>query len=247
MANHWTRDELLLALNLYHQVPFGKQHSTHPPIVALAEKIGRTPGAVAMKLSNFTSLDPVERARGIKGLSGASKSDRAIWAEFENDLESLVQQSEDYFFDESTDQFEKIDLSLITEAESVVKVRRNQSFFRRVVLGSYGQRCCITGNPIPELLRASHIIPWKESEELRIEPSNGLCLAATFDAAFDRGLISFDHEYRMLISSRLEECRDPEIHTHFVLRKGQPLRLPEKNLPTQLVLEWHRNHFGFSA
>ena len=78
MAN-WTRDQLLAALNLYHQTPFGKQHKTYPPIVHLAGKIGRTPSAVAMKLSNFTSLDPVEAARDIKGLSGASNADRAIW------------------------------------------------------------------------------------------------------------------------------------------------------------------------
>ncbi|MDB4462977.1 HNH endonuclease, partial [Akkermansiaceae bacterium] len=90
----WTRNELLQALNLYHRTPFGKQHSTYTPIVALAEKLGRTPGSIAMKLSNLTSLDAVEQERGIKGLSGASKLDREIWAEFENNLPALAEESE---------------------------------------------------------------------------------------------------------------------------------------------------------
>jgi hypothetical protein len=61
---HWTRDQLLAALNLYHRTPFGRQHKTYPPIVELAALMGRTPSAVAMKLNNFTSLDDAERARG---------------------------------------------------------------------------------------------------------------------------------------------------------------------------------------
>ena len=86
MAN-WSRQELLLALNLYLETPFGKQHKAYPPIVELARNIGRTPSAVAMKLNNLTSLDPSEKARGIRGLTGASKLDRMVWAEFENNRE----------------------------------------------------------------------------------------------------------------------------------------------------------------
>ncbi len=78
----WTREELLLALRLYWHTPFGQQHKRHPPIIALAERLGRTPGSVAMKLNNFTSLDPAERTRGVVGLRGASRQDRTIFDEF---------------------------------------------------------------------------------------------------------------------------------------------------------------------
>jgi putative restriction endonuclease len=73
----WTRDELLIALNLYHKLTFGQMHSRQPAIRALAEKMGRAASSLAMKLCNFASLDPVLKLRGIKGLSGASKQDRA--------------------------------------------------------------------------------------------------------------------------------------------------------------------------
>ena len=233
----WTREELLQALNLYHRTPFGKQHKTYPPIVELAEKIGRTPDAVSMKLNNLTSLDPVELARGIKGLSGASKLDRAIWNEFKNDLPALAEESEPLLEAESKKPKSP------SERITLTKTRRHQSFFRRTVLATYQSRCCITGNPVPELLRASHIIPWSQSEELRLKPTNGLCLSATFDSAFDRGLITFDENYQLLIGSRISEfLPDEELERTFQSREGKTIVLPEKNLPSQEALEWHRNH-----
>lgn len=251
MAN-WTRDQLLAALNLYHRTPFGRQHSTYPPIVELAESIGRSPGAVAMKLNNFTSLDPAELERGIRGLTRASKADREIWAEFADNMNVLAHESE-----AALERFQEDRATPVapdppqpptgpSETTATVKVRRQQRFFRRTVLASYGHRCCLTGNPVPELLRASHIIPWAESEEHRADPRNGLCLAATFDAAFDRGLISFDDDYRLLLSPRLETfLPHPELEAIFVATTGRKLTLPEKNLPDPANLDWHRRRFEF--
>ena len=83
----WTRGELLVALNLYHQLTFGQLHARQPVIVALAEKLTRGANSVAMKLCNFASLDPALKLRGIKGLAGASALDRAVWSEFHADLD----------------------------------------------------------------------------------------------------------------------------------------------------------------
>lgn len=80
----WTRDELLVTLNLYHKLPFGKFHARNPAIIALAEKLGRGANSVVVKLHNFASLDPSLQLRGIRGLQGASAKDRAVWAEFHN-------------------------------------------------------------------------------------------------------------------------------------------------------------------
>ena len=245
----WTRNELLLALNLYFETPFGKQHKTYPPIVALAELLGRTPSSVSMKLCNFTSLDPVEADRGISGLSGASKLDKAIWEEFHNskaelvdEIETLIEQQESITEPNLKTKNEDL-IRRDTERESVVRQRRYQNFFRRVVLSSYGSRCCITLNPIRDLLRASHIIPWSKSEEQRLNPRNGLCLAATFDVAFDRGLISLDKEFRLLLSPRLKDhTENTEIHTTFLQREGSKISLPEKNLPDPECLSWHRQN-----
>ena len=79
MANNWTRDQLLVALGLYCELPFGQFHHRQPKIIQTAESIGRTPDALAMKLSNLASLDPVITESGRAGLAGASAGDRAIW------------------------------------------------------------------------------------------------------------------------------------------------------------------------
>ncbi len=244
---NWTRDQLLAALNLYHRTPFGRQHQSHPPIVELAKLIGRTPSAVAMKLSNFTSLDPAEMVRGISGLSGASNADRAIWTEFDGRMNDLADESEAALErlagKPSVQAAEKEPTPPTGPSESIakVKIRRQQSFFRKAVLGSYGFRCCITGNPVPELLRASHIVTWSKNETHRANPKNGLCLAATFDAAFDRGLITLDDEFRVLLSPRLKTyLPNPELERTFLQAEGQRITLPEKNLPDLCLIAEHR-------
>lgn len=74
----WTREELILAINLYCKTPFGKMHKTNPAVIELAALIGRTPSSVGLKLGNFASFDPSLKARGIKGASNASKLDKTI-------------------------------------------------------------------------------------------------------------------------------------------------------------------------
>lgn len=58
---------MLIALNLYHKLPFGKYDQSNKVIIDIAKRMGRTPSSLAMKLSNFASLDPVHHARGVKG------------------------------------------------------------------------------------------------------------------------------------------------------------------------------------
>src|SRR6185503_11767843 len=96
-GQRWTREELLIALNLYHRLKFGQLHARHPVIIALAEKLGRGANSVAMKLCNFASLDPALKLRGIKGLEGASALDREVWKEFHDDLNEAVPVSEEAF------------------------------------------------------------------------------------------------------------------------------------------------------
>ena len=96
------------------------------------------------------------------------------------------------------------DANIRTEVERTVKARRMQGVFRKLVLAAYESRCCITGNPIPDLLVASHILPWVDFPKERLNPRNGLCLSAHFDRAFDRGLISFDDKIRLTLSPLLK-------------------------------------------
>lgn len=72
-------------------------------------------------------------------------------------------------------------------------------------MSNYINGCGITGISIPELLVASHIKFWSKNEKNRLNPSNGICLSATFDKAFDKGLIAIDSDFKVLFSSKLNK------------------------------------------
>ena len=78
LRKKWVRDELLTALNLYHKLTFGQLHARNPVIIAFAEKLGRGANSLAMKLSNFASLDPALKLRGIKGALMATGRQQAL-------------------------------------------------------------------------------------------------------------------------------------------------------------------------
>jgi len=125
----------------------------------------------------------------------------------------------------------------------VVQTRVNQNIFRRIVLSIYNQSCCITGLNIPEINRASHIIPWAKDEKKRLDPTNGLCLSATYDAAFDRNLISLDDDYRIILSKNLRDyVTNKSINEYFLKKEGMTINLPNKFKPNKNYLAEHRKH-----
>lgn len=241
----WTREQLFLAMNLYCRLPFGKQHSRNPEIVKLANAIGRTPGSVAMKLNNFSSLDPDELRRGVRGLQGTSKLDRKIWADFHADWDGSIAESGSLWEQvvEHRQPLPEPEIVLVGETETMrlVRLRITQRFFRDSVLASYNERCCITDNPIPALLEAAHIRPWADSPEHRSDPRNGLCLSRIHHAAFDLGLFTLNENFRVVLSDELREyLPDEALELLFVKYEGKRIRLPEKFLPDQSLLESHR-------
>ena len=216
-SRKWTRDELLIALNLYHKLTFGQMHGRQPAIVATAGKLNRGPNSLAMKLCNFASLDPALKMRGIKGLSGASAMDRSVWSEFHENLSDAAPASEQAFQKlfgaEKGAGVEVASQEGVrprkvphgpTEMTANVKVRRGQDYFRDSVLNNFGGRCGITGLAVRELLVASHIMPWGKYETERLNVRNGLALSRLHDAAFDVGLVTFDGELRLKLSKGLK-------------------------------------------
>jgi hypothetical protein len=92
-----------------------------------------------------------------------------------------------------------------TEAVATVKQRRGQDIFRKGLMDYWQGRCAITGLAVPELLRASHAKPWKDSTDAeRLDVHNGLLLAAHLDAAFDQGLITVDADGSVRCSPALD-------------------------------------------
>ncbi len=248
----WTHDQLVIACGLYFTIPFGQMHSRNPKIIHLAGLLGRTPPSLAMKLVNFASLDPAHQARGVKGLPGHSHSDEQVWNEFRDKWDQMTVLSEVKLqklevarspTPEVPNGNEEFDIpNGPTEAAATVRVRTMQSFFRKMVLAAYHSRCCITGNPVEELLVASHILPWCDFPEHRLNPRNGLCLAAHFDRAFDRHLVTFDGELRLILSPALKRyLPNPAIESEFACREGQRLTCPDRFLPDADFLAYHRD------
>jgi len=245
----WTREELILAINLYCKLPFGKMHKSNPLVNELAELIVRTPSSIAFKLGNFASFDPTLKARGIKGASNASKLDKEIWDEFYDNWDESLLKSEKLFAQKKNTTIEKInkiDFENLPidgkEKERIIKARVNQSLFRNIVLATYNHQCCITGIKQENLLIASHIIPWSIDSKNRLNPMNGLCLNALHDKAFDSGLISINPEnYQITISSKLKQKKifSDAIESIFLAFENKQIHLPDKFLPAQEYLDYH--------
>ncbi|MCC6372898.1 MAG: HNH endonuclease [Bacteroidia bacterium] len=247
----WTKEELILAINLYCKLPFGKLHNRNLEIIELAKLIGRTSGSVAFKLVNFASLDPSLKARGIKGATNSSKLDKEVWDEFYNHWDVLPYESEKLLAKlkhtsvEALNQIPETDLPREGKMrEQLVKTRVNQSFFRRSVLSAYNNACCITGLERPELLVAGHIMKWSEDEKNRLNPQNGLSLNNLHDKAFENGLISITPEYRIKIASVLKKDKNKMVVQNFHRFENRSIFLPARFLPDKDFLEHHyRNRF----
>lgn len=212
--NLWTREEMILVLNLYLKLPFGKMDSRNPEVKRLSEIIGRTANSVAMRLVNFASYDPQLKQRGIRGMGHGGKKCGEYWNEFINDRERLIFESERILAQREGTTIEKkyeqeikgIPQGIVGETKVCeIKTRVNQNVFRQIVLANYDDKCALTGIDLSELLVASHIIPWAENEQERLNPENGICLSSLYDKAFDKGLISFTNDQRVIFSVRLRE------------------------------------------
>jgi putative restriction endonuclease len=247
--NKWTREELILAFNLYFKIPFGKIDDKTPEIISLAKILGRTPSAVALKLANFARLDPTLKERGIAGASHGSKLDIVVWDEFIGDLEKLSFESEVLLAERTGKQVEEVagiyTLDLPREGrerEALVRIRVNQNFFRKSVLAAYNLKCCITDLSIPSLLTASHIIPWAKDEANRMNPRNGLCLNALHDRAFDVGLITITPDLLVRVSPKVEKLSKEKSVSDLLMKyEGVPIRKPKRFLPDKKFLEYHND------
>jgi putative restriction endonuclease len=243
----WTKEQTIVAFNLYCKIPFNKVVSNHPDIIRIAKIIGRSANSVKMKIGNFGSFDPELKKRGIVGLSNTSKLDEEVWDEFNSNWDKLAYESEILiakFNNQNIEEYiEKVDETNFPtgkERAVTIKQRVNQYFFRNTILSAYNNSCCITGINIPTLLIASHIIPWSIDEKLRLNPHNGLCLNAIHDKAFDRGLISITPDYDIKISKQLlNEKSNEVIKNIFINYQNIKIKIPERFIPEKEYLDYH--------
>jgi putative restriction endonuclease len=244
----WTREEHILAFNLYCKIPFGSIHMNNPRIIELARILGRKVGSVSLKLSNFARLDPALQARGIRGMKHGAKGEVEVWREFAAQPEAMAYESERLLAERLGKPVEQV-ADLETEdlppagidREATVRIRVNQKFFRDRILSAYNFRCCVTGLTVQPLLTASHIIPWSEDEKNRLNPKNGLCLNALHDRAFDRHLMWIEAGFVVRFSPKLHEVSNSsKVTIDWLTRfEGSPLLLPKKFAPDFQFLKIH--------
>ncbi len=90
------------------------------------------------------------------------------------------------------------------------------------------------------LLIASHIVPWSSDKANRLNPSNGLCLSALHDRAFDKGLICLADDFTIIISDDLKRCSDTFVKEVLLPLNGIKIELPERFAPQLEFVAWHR-------
>jgi len=232
----WTKNEILIAINLYHKIPFGQFHSKNETIIKISKEIGRSPSSLSLKLANLASLD---ESLDRKGMSNHSKLDQQVWNEFYKNIEEKAYKSEILISKlEGKVGFQ----NKLTERESIVKQRVNQSFFRKTILSSYDNKCCISGLNQTEFLIASHIKPWKDDKENRLNPRNGFCLNILYDKAFDKGFITIDSKFKVVLSNQIKTFENTFIQSNFKKIENLKIRLPKKFAPDREFIDYHNNH-----
>ena len=256
-GDRWSRDESILALYLYCQIPFARTKANNPEVIRLANLIGRTPASVARKLGNFGSFDPLLAKQGISGLTHSGRAARQVWDEYHSRWNDLVDASTQLLeslsapVPDSGDPLAKWaceDEPVIarpvgpSERRATVSVRLFQSFFRRAVLASYEATCCVCGLDVRPLLVASHIKSWALDECTRTDPENGLCLCSIHDRAFDRGLVAVSEDLQVLVHPTIMASKQPFVRGALVNFHSRPLRLPTRFPPRQEYLSWHRQN-----
>lgn len=252
MPRHdWTREELIVAFNLYCKIPFGRIHIRNPLVIELAKAIGRTPSAVSWKLANFARLDPALKKRKISGATHGARAEIEIWNEFNDDWEKLSFESERLLQKMAGRIFpaeaEPEEFPEGRTRETLVRTRVNQGFFRAAVLAAYGGRCCITGLRIPQLLNASHIVPWGVDVKNRMNPRNGLCLNALHDRAFDCGLLTVTPDLRVRLSPKAKAGKVDEAVQELLCRFDDVvISPPSRFVPDVKFLRYHNEQVFLS-
>ena len=137
----WSREETIIAFNVYCKVPFKQSSKSNPIIIKYARILGRSPSALNMKIGNLGRLDPALKEQGIVGLSNGSKMEEIVWNEFHGNWEKLAYESELLVAQlQNKDISDSIELNHFNrvglDKDAVVKKRVNQNFFRSTILSS---------------------------------------------------------------------------------------------------------------
>ena len=243
---NWTWDETLEAFALYFLLPSGQHHKGNKDVIALANRLGRTPSSVVLKLANIKANDPMQKG---KGMVHGSKLDALVWEEYSKQGDSLTARAADLLIDDFREgpspgvalDYLMRELPEGKERKTETTRRMNQTYFRNSLLEIYGRSCCVSGLSVEPLLVASHIKPWSVADPVteRLAPDNGLLLDALHDKAFDKGLMTIDFDLRVVISPKVP--KDDVCQELLWRYQGQQIRQPRRFKPRRDFIEYHND------
>jgi hypothetical protein len=134
-----------------------------------------------------------------------------------------------------------INLPNETERKGLVNSRVGHGAYRKRIIHRWEYKCAVTGFDKLNVLIASHILPWANADDnQRLDVHNGLLLSPTYDALFDRNLISFENSGKIILSDSIEIQAFAKIG---VTGKEKIQTLSQHNFH---YLEYHRNQFVYT-
>lgn len=217
----------------YKNATVYRQKSNIPNTEIFKERLEKGLNLYNIESDNAFLLDESMRNFKIKGAG-----QNPLWYQSEAIREDVVKYIKDIEEGITLNINEKILEQELTgkEREAIVKIRENQGRFRQQLIDKYQHKCALCGINMNELLFASHIKPWSVSEDKeKIKVNNGILLCSNHDKLFDNGLISFDDDGNILISSKIDEIN----------RKFTNINLSMKievNEEMQKFLKYHREN-----
>lgn len=253
----WNHEQLLAAFYLYLQLKPSEIRVDSHVVSAFANSVKKPSRTVATKLRTFAQLDPVLSTQSTRAAINVTPLDKRVWKEFQSDWTSTTltaceayESAVGAYEDAAIGQVSSADAAYLFKEgqskEAIVQVRKNQYVFRRAILNSYDSTCCITGLRNDRLLIASHIVPWAEDKKNRLNPSNGLCLSALHDRAYDQGLITVLPDYTIRINHLLVEEKSNAFLSDALLSfDKRAIQLPSRFRPDPSFLQSHARRYGF--
>ena len=248
--NTWTREETIVAFNVYCKIPFKSSSKTHPMIIKYAKLLGRSSSALNMKIGNIGRLDTDLKEQGITGLIHGAKMEEVVWNEFYGNPELLAFESEKIIAQISNQSIEDStaipidDLPQGIERTAIIRQRVNQSFFRSAVMSAYNFKCCISGVNTPKLVEACHIVNWSEDPNNRTNPKNGLCMNSFFHKAYDKYLLAISPDLLIIVSEELFQSATEESFFNYLKEiNGRKILTPDRFFPQKELLALHYNEF----
>lgn len=246
----WTKEETIVAFNVFCKIPFKKSSQHHPLIKEYAALLGRTAAALNMKVGNLGRLDPTLKAQGIVGLRHGAKLEEEVWHYFMSNPDEMAIKSEEIIArlrEQNNQPSEEYDILKMPKGEeryATTKQRIGQTFFREVVLSSYNNCCCVSGICNTQLLEACHILDWSKNTENRTNPQNGLCLNTFFHRAYDTFLFAVTPDYDIVFSDELiDKTKKEETRAYLIGLGGKKIMMPGHFLPNRDFLAEHYNEF----